>query len=157
MTLYLVRHAKAGDRSTWDGEDWLRPLSRRGQMQAQGLIAQFDGTRIDRLMSSWYVRCMESLVPLAGERKLAVEVADALAEFGTLEDALVLVRKHAHQDTVMCSHGDIIPMLLEHYAARGLDIGDNPMCQKGCTWILKMDATGEPTKAKYVAPPPDEI
>jgi 8-oxo-dGTP diphosphatase len=156
MTVYLVRHAKAGERRTWDGEDWLRPLSRRGQLQAQGLIEQFAGVHLDRLLSSWYVRCMESLVPLAAERRIALEAVDALAEFGTLEDALVLVRKHAHHDVVLCSHGDIIPMLLEHYSARGLDIGDNPMCPKGCTWALKVDTTGEPVKAKYYPPPPDE-
>src|SRR5918999_450072 len=37
MTTYLVRHAKAGDRSQWDGPDDLRPLSKVGRRQAVGL------------------------------------------------------------------------------------------------------------------------
>ena len=41
MTIYLVRHAKAGDRASWPGDDFLRPLSRRGQIQAEALVEQF--------------------------------------------------------------------------------------------------------------------
>jgi broad specificity phosphatase PhoE len=155
VTISLVRHGKAGDRSAWAGDDFLRPLSRRGQMQAEGLLAQFAGQSIDRLLSSPYVRCMESLVALAGERMLAIEPVDALTEGGTLENALTLVRKHAHHDAVMCSHGDIIPMLLDHFAARGVDLGPNPVCPKGCTWVLDVDPTGEVVAATYIPPPVD--
>ena len=38
MTVYLVRHAKAGERGVWDGDDQLRPLSGRGHLQARGLL-----------------------------------------------------------------------------------------------------------------------
>jgi broad specificity phosphatase PhoE len=153
LTIHLVRHAKAGDRSSWPGDDFQRPLVRRGQLQAEGLLAQFAGLPIDRLLSSPYIRCMETLVPLGGERMLAVEPVSALTEGASLEDALTLVRKHAHHDAVMCSHGDVIPMMLDHYAAQGVDLGPDPVCPKGCTWILEVDATGDVAKATYVAPP----
>ena len=67
--------------------------------------------------------------------------------------ALTLVRKHAHRNTVMCSHGDIIPMLLEHYAARGVDLGMDPVCPKGCTWVLEIDGAQDVVAATYLAPP----
>ena len=35
--LYLVRHAKAGDRAAWKGDDRLRPLSKEGRRQADSL------------------------------------------------------------------------------------------------------------------------
>ena len=35
MTIYFVRHAKAGSRSNWDGEDVDRPLSNNGWHQAR--------------------------------------------------------------------------------------------------------------------------
>ena len=155
MTIYLVRHAKAGDRSAWAGDDFLRPLSRRGQMQAEALLAQFAGLPIDRLLSSPYVRCMETLVALAGERLLAIEPVEALTEGGGLEDALTLVRKHTHHNAVMCSHGDIIPMVLDHFAARGVDLGPNPVCPKGGTWVLDVDPTGDVVGARYIPPPVD--
>jgi 8-oxo-dGTP diphosphatase len=157
VKLYLVRHAKAGERGAWPGDDRLRPLSRRGQLQSEGLIAVFEDRKVDRLLSSSYVRCLETLVPLASVRNLPIEPADALSEGATLDAALTLVRKHAHRHTVMCSHGDIIPMLLNHYAERGLDLGDDPQCPKGCTWILDVHATGDVKSAKYVAPPSDFV
>jgi len=37
--VYLVRHAHAGNRSSWDGNDGERPLSPKGRQQAAGLSA----------------------------------------------------------------------------------------------------------------------
>jgi len=153
VTIYLVRHAKAGDRSSWPGEDFLRPLSRRGQLQACGLLEIFADVHVDRILSSPYARCMESVVPLGGQRMICVEPVDALSEGGSLEDALALVRKHADRDTVLCAHGDLIPMLLDHYASRGVDLGPDPACAKGSTWFLDVDGTGEVVSARYVPPP----
>jgi broad specificity phosphatase PhoE len=152
VTIFLVRHARAGNRSSWTGEDWLRPLSRRGQAQAEGFLEVFAEEHVDRILSSPYVRCMESMVQLAGQRMVAVEPTDALAEGASLESALTLVRKHTHHNAVFCSHGDVIPMLLEYYAARGVDLGPKPSCPKGCTWILDVDGTGDVVAARYVPP-----
>ena len=156
MTIYLVRHAKAGERAAWDHDDELRPLSGRGQRQARGLLDVLRDAPFERLLSSPYVRCLESLAPLSCVRGLAIEPVDALAEGASLEDALTLVRKHLHHGAVMCSHGDVIPMLLEHFARNGVDLGPDPQCPKGCTWMLESDATGEIRHASYVPPPPDE-
>jgi 8-oxo-dGTP diphosphatase len=155
VTIHLVRHAKAGDRSSWTGNDFLRPLSRRGQIQSEGLLAVFAESHVDRILSSPYVRCLETVVPLSGQRMVAIEPVEALSEGGSLENALALVRKHAHHETVMCSHGDIIPMLLEHYARRGVDLGGDPACPKGCIWTLDLDNTGEVSAVAYTPPPPD--
>jgi 8-oxo-dGTP diphosphatase len=98
---------------------------------------------------------METVVPLAGARRLAVEVSDALAEGASLDEIVALVRKHASASTVMCTHGDVIPMLLEHAARHGVDIGPAPQWPKGCTWVLQTDAAGEIKSAEYFPPPPD--
>ena len=156
MTIYLVRHAKAGERGSWTEEDdWLRPLSVRGQRQARGLIEALAKAKFDRVLSSPYVRCMETVVPIAGERGIAVEPVEALAEGATLDEALALVRKHANHGAVLCTHGDVMPMLLEHYAGRGVDLGPAPQISKGCTWILDSDSNGEVRSVEYVPPPPD--
>ena len=155
MTIYLVRHAKAGERGVWEGDDRLRPLSGRGHLQARGLLHVLDGAGFDRLLSSPYVRCMETVVPLSGERGVAIEPVDALAEGAALGEALALVRKHTANGAVFCTHGDVVPMLLQHYANHGVDIGAAPQWPKGSTWALDTDATGEVTSVRYLPPPPD--
>jgi 8-oxo-dGTP diphosphatase len=106
----------------------------------------------EHIVSSPYARCMESVVPLAGARGLAIEPAAALAEGAGLDDAVALARKHAEHGAVLCSHGDVIPMLLSHYAERGVDLGPDPRCPKGSTWVL--DTVGaEVTAARYLPPP----
>src|SRR5690349_10584054 len=153
MTLYLVRHAKAGDRNAWVDDDRLRPLSGRGQRQAHQLVDLLADAKFDRILSSPYVRCMQTVVPIAGARGLPVEPVDALAEPGNLHDGLVLLRKHATGGALMCMHGDLMPMLLEHFDAAGVDIVDDLRWPKGCTWILDTDNTGEVVRARYVPPP----
>jgi 8-oxo-dGTP diphosphatase len=155
MTIYLVRHAKAGERNAWLDHDELRPLSGRGHIQARGLIDVLADARFEHVVSSWYVRCMESVVPIASVRRMAIEPADALAEGASLDEALALVRKHAGNGAVMCTHGDVMPMLLEYFAAHGVDVGSNPQTPKGCTWVLETDATNEVRAAHYIPPPPD--
>ncbi len=152
MTVYLVRHAKAGDRDSWRDDDRLRPLSARGHLQARLLVALLDDASFDRILSSPYVRCMETVVPIAGLRGMAVEPVEELAEAAPLEGALALVRKHAIPGALMCMHGDVLPMLLDYYAAAGVDIPDDREWPKGCTWTLETDNTGEVVRARYTPP-----
>jgi 8-oxo-dGTP diphosphatase len=154
MTIYLVRHAKAGERNAWTGDDELRPLSGRGHMQARGLIDVLRNAEFERVLSSPYVRCMETVVPIAADRRMAVEPADELAEGASLREALALIQKHAEGGAVMCTHGDVMPMLLERFGKKGVDIGVEPQWPKGCTWVLETDAAGEVHSAEYLPPPP---
>jgi broad specificity phosphatase PhoE len=154
MTVFLVRHAKAGDRDTWRDDDRLRPLSGRGHLQARMIADELRDATFDRILSSPFVRCMETVVPLAGARGLPVEPAEELAEGARVETAIALVRKHAMSGAVLCMHGDVLPMLLDHYAAAGVDIKPDREWPKGCVWTLRTDSTGEVVSARYTAPPP---
>jgi broad specificity phosphatase PhoE len=155
MAIYLVRHAKAGDRTLWRQDDWLRPLSRAGRAQARGILDQLSDAQFDRVLSSPYVRCIETVAPIAGARRLAIEPDDALAEGGDLDAVFTIIRKHIATGAVLCSHGDIIPAVLESLAASGIDIGPDPRCPKGCTWVLEADRGGEITHVRYLPPPPE--
>lgn len=155
MTLYLLRHAAAGDRSSWDGDDRLRPLSKKGRRQALRLAELLGGTRLDRIVSSPYVRCTETVAPLAERRGLTVEEHGALAEGSRLPAVLALVDDLVDGgSTVVCSHGDVIPMLLGQYADRGVDLGPEPACAKASIWIIETDAVGTMT-ARYARLPPE--
>jgi 8-oxo-dGTP diphosphatase len=154
MTIYLIRHAKAGDRDTWLDDDRLRPLSGRGHRQARELIALLHDATFERVLSSPFVRCMETVVPIAGVRGRSVEPVEALAEGARLDEALALVRKHSTSGALMCTHGDVMPMLLDYYASAGADIPRDREWPKGCTWVLDTDATGEVVRARYLPAPP---
>jgi broad specificity phosphatase PhoE len=153
VTIYLIRHAKAGDRATWSDDDRLRPLSGRGHHQARMIADLLHDATFDRILSSPFVRCMETVVPIAGERGLPVEPADELAEGARIDAVLALVRKHAVPGALMCTHGDVIPMLLDHLASNDVDIPAAREWPKGCVWTLDTDSTGEVIRACYTPPP----
>jgi 8-oxo-(d)GTP phosphatase len=78
--LLVLRHASAGHSEAWAGDDADRPLDERGRRQAEELIDQLAPYAIKRIVSSPFVRCVETVVPLARTRGLEVETSDDLAE-----------------------------------------------------------------------------
>lgn len=159
MTLLLVRHAEAEPRSGWSGPDVLRPLSSRGRRQATGLVHLLgDPFPIGRLVTSPSLRCIETLSPLAAILGCTLAVSSGLAEGGDPEAAVELARSGAtlpgtEAALVLCSHGDLIPDLLEILGvADDLDLGRSPRCQKGSTWIFE-GKRGRFTTATYLPPP----
>jgi 8-oxo-dGTP diphosphatase len=62
--LYVVRHADAGHRGDRSQPDEARALTERGWRQALSLRDELADTGITRLVSSPFVRCVQTLVPL---------------------------------------------------------------------------------------------
>jgi 8-oxo-dGTP diphosphatase len=130
VIVYLVRHARAGHRETWEGEDdRLRPLDERGQRQAEGLVAQLAERDFSRILSSPYLRCVQSVEPLADARGLDVEAVDALAE-GAGEAAALELFRGLDGPAVACAHGDLAEALLDD------------KLKKGATAVLDVSADG---------------
>lgn len=151
MSVLLIRHAHAGSRSEWMGHDAERGLSDRGRKQAKRLVAKLRGYDIERILSSPYVRCMETVAPLAAARDLKVEAVDALAE-GAGDKAVRLLRSLATADVALCTHGDVIPeILLALREDDGLDLGAHPRQAKGSVWVLET-SKGRFRKALYIPP-----
>jgi 8-oxo-dGTP diphosphatase len=151
VTVYLLRHARAGHRSAWKGDDELRPLSKVGRRQSNGLVDILADAEIEQLVSSPYVRCVQTVDPLAHDRGLEIDVVDELREGAALEDALRLVEKVSGHPTVLCTHGDIVQALLTHFKANGVKVGKLRM-EKGSVWALET-RNGRVTKATYLPPP----
>ena len=151
MTVYLLRHSRAGRRSAWKGDDELRPLSKVGRRQAATLLDMLADADVEQIVSSPYVRCVQSVEPLAQDRKLEVDVVDELAEGSPLEDALRLFDKVSGHNTVLCTHGDVIQALLTHFKANGVKVGKLRM-EKGSVWAFET-RNGRVTKATYLPPP----
>jgi phosphohistidine phosphatase len=62
IELYFLRHADAGDPLTWVGDDFERPLSKKGRRQAKrlGRLLAGLGTQVDVVLSSPLVRATET-------------------------------------------------------------------------------------------------
>jgi 8-oxo-dGTP diphosphatase len=151
MPILLVRHAHAGSRKEWKRADEERPLSGKGRRQAEGLVTRLGSWAPQRILSSPYVRCVETMAPLAAELGLQVEPLAELAE-GHGAEALRLVRSLADDKVAFCTHGDVIPEVLVSLADEDrLSLGSRPKQAKGSTWILETTA-GRFTRATYLPP-----
>jgi phosphohistidine phosphatase SixA len=151
--LYLLRHAKAKDREKWSERDHLRPLTKEGWRQAEALVDLYADQEFTRLLSSPYVRCVQTLEPLAKARGLPVETADGLAEGAPVEATFELMRAVATDGPApLCTHGDIVQHVLEDLQRRGVPLDGPFELRKGSTWVLEM-AEGEITQGRYLPPP----
>lgn len=142
MAILLLRHATAGSRSRWKGVDELRPLDKRGRRQAERLVESLADYRTTRVVTSPYVRCVQTVEPLAARLQLRVEARDELGE-GTGPAAVRALLEELREETpVVCTHGDVILGL----------IGRERVAKKGSTWILEPDGAGF-APAVYLPPP----
>src|ERR1700674_5032222 len=149
---YVVRPAKGGDRGGWSGDDRMRPLTKSGQRQAEGLANLLDREPIDKILSSGYLRCVQTVEPLGAGRTLRAEPVKELEEGAGGESVLRLVQKLRGRNIVLCTHGDVMEELLEGLIAQGLLQRARANMEKGSTWALD-EKDGKITGARYLAAP----
>ena len=113
MTVVLLRHASAGDRDEWQGDDRLRPLDKKGRRQAEALSRILLARGVTRALSSPYVRCTQTVAPLG----LDIEADDRLAEGADPDDTRSLLREA--DGAVACTHGDIIETMIGFTLKKG--------------------------------------
>jgi phosphohistidine phosphatase SixA len=130
MLVVLVRHATAGDRAKWHDDDRLRPLDTRGRRQAAALPAALAELPIRRILTSPYVRCVQTVEPLATALGIEIEETDALAE-GTARAGVLPLLSTAAAGTALCTHGDVCHEL----------VGER-RTPKGSVWVLDVGARG---------------
>jgi 8-oxo-(d)GTP phosphatase len=161
--LLLLRHAWAGDRESWDGDDRVRPLDARGRAQAEQLPGRLlaAGFGDALLVSSPHLRCMATLRPFADAVGTSIDDDELLGEVAVPErssdgwpdaawlgarglEALDRARAAAAgRPVVLCSHGALLPALLAAYAGRAglwlperVDLARKAL-PKGAGWIVR--------------------
>ena len=150
--VYLIRHAKAANRLKWEGPDHLRPLTKAGHRQARALVPLI-GERLSQLVSSPYLRCTQTLEPLAAARGLELETTNVLAEGAWADDALALALSLARDGpAALCTHGDVMMLAVEQLVAGGVPLHGPLEFRKGATWILEV-GEGAFVGARYLPPP----
>jgi 8-oxo-(d)GTP phosphatase len=138
----VLRHASAGGKDTWKGDDLARPLDAEGAAESD-LLAQLLGCYgTCRVVSSAAERCVATVRPYAALTGAKLEVEPALT-VGAFEDdpkagpALVAAAVAAGRPTVICAHRENIPPLL---VAAGEALGaappDGPALRKAGFWVL---------------------
>ncbi|GAB3144056.1 NUDIX hydrolase [Microbispora hainanensis] len=134
--LILVRHALAGSRQEWKGDDDLRPLDERGRAQAEVLATVLGAYRPTVLVSSHSRRCTQTLTPYAERHGLEVREETALSESGydpRRAERLMRELLAAPEPAVVCSHGKVLPELLgmAGRALRGVWTADHTLPKGG--------------------------
>jgi 8-oxo-(d)GTP phosphatase len=120
--LVLVRHAKSRARSTWKGADPLRPLNSLGRARAAALVPILAAFGVTWVVTSPSVRCLDTVLPYAVATGYGTHIKVGLSEEGFAKRP----KRAPHHLTqlldrgepaVLCSHGPVLPVLLEQLAA----------------------------------------
>jgi 8-oxo-dGTP diphosphatase len=151
-TFYVVRHAKAGSRSHWTGDDRKRPLSKKGVKQAEELVEVLQKFPIKSIFSSPYVRCVQTVEPLARTGRIAIKPTNALAEGRGVSGLAEFFGDPKLDHAVLSTHGDIVWELVEDLVNRHVIRAGDGGFEKGSTWVLEVDGH-EPVRARYLPAP----
>jgi 8-oxo-(d)GTP phosphatase len=147
----LLRHASAGRKSAWPGDDLLRPLDACGQAQAQALAGVLACYAPRRVLSSATERCLGTVRPYAERIGAAVEAEPAftLRPGGHGDDEKAARQRMAELVTrptgaVICAHRENLPVLLDGALAA---LPGHPLPQdwsppKAGFWVLHLAGGG---------------
>lgn len=152
MTVYLVRHALAGDKRGWEGPDERRPLTQRGRRQAEALVGTLGDRGIERIISSPRDRCTQTVLPLAQHLGLAVRTQEALDQDPVKVDAAIaFMLENADVPTAHCSHREVVSEVMERLADEGLTHDGDLVWAKGSVWALEAE-DGRFVRGTYLPP-----
>ncbi|HVU73983.1 MAG TPA: NUDIX domain-containing protein [Mycobacteriales bacterium] len=149
-TVLLVRHAKAGRRSRWRGDDSERPLESLGRAQAQRISEVLPVWDPVRVVSADLVRCRQTVEPVAQRLGVEVESTPWLSDAAHAKNPKATLRKLRDlaaegRSLIACSQGDTIPDLVVALArADNVPLGissdtvssSGVPCRKGSVWAL---------------------
>ncbi len=163
----LVRHAHAGDKQQWKSADHYRPLSERGRQQAEGLAHNLSGLDTPRLISSPYLRCQQTLRPLAGRSRQPIETSQLLAPNARPGELHEFLTDPDLEGAVLCTHGETLSALIRRWRQKDgvtfsieaprsdrshadRSLAGRNATEKGAAWIIVDDDTGR--SAHYLSP-----
>lgn len=157
-TFLLIRHAKAGRRSKYRGDDRLRPLDRDGREQAQALVSVLESFGAQRIHAADRVRCVETVAPLAERLDTQIVVEPLLTEEAYRADPKAtrariaeLAADTAHVHAV-CSQGGVIPPVMQWWTKRdNVRLAPNRN-RKGSVWVIST-FDGALVSADHIASP----
>jgi 8-oxo-dGTP pyrophosphatase MutT (NUDIX family)/phosphohistidine phosphatase SixA len=151
VPLVVLRHASAGQKKDWTGDDLLRPLDFKGQSEARTLVSLLGCFGPVRVVSSPAARCLATIEPYAGHVGAPVVVEPALmlprpsgsdtaADQDTHPEVVSAVRRLLADGipTVICAHRENIPDIVA-VACEYLNAPPptDPSLRKSSFWVLQ--------------------
>ena len=141
-SVLLVRHASAGSRAKWEGDDRERPLDELGEEQAEELVRLLSRFEVDEILSADFKRCVQTVQPLSESIGVPVSETTLLAEDGfpgNEAQAADLIRAAARPGSaaVACSQGGVVDELVGLLAETdGVELNGSLSLKKGGVWAL---------------------
>ena len=155
VPVILVRHADAVGRKAWrqagHTDDLARPLSVKGEAEAEALGQILRCYAPGRVISSGTQRCLATVGPYAArtgatvETEPALTVGEAAGDGGADWEPTDAARQWiagivtAAKPVVICAHGENMSWLLaEACAVIGAPVPSGPPLRKGAFWVLQV-------------------
>jgi 8-oxo-dGTP pyrophosphatase MutT (NUDIX family) len=143
-TVLIVRHATAGRKARYHGDDRKRPLDRKGRAQAKWLVPQLLAFGASTLYAADRSRCVQTIEPLARELDVPIAVEPTLTEEAYAADPeaaqkrILEIAAEADGIPAVCSQGKVIPYLIQWWCDRDGVKPDKSRNRKGSTWVLSL-------------------
>lgn len=114
--LLVVRHAKAKPRSSWSRAEGERPLAATGRRQAVAVSRLIQAWSPERVISSPWVRCIQTISPYVTKRDAKLKLVDALTESDAARRpgrARAAVEKtfDKRKSVAICTHRPVLPLV----------------------------------------------
>lgn len=158
--LIIVRHAKAKPRSSWTRAEGDRPLAATGLRQAQAVSRLLSAWQPDRVVSSPWVRCVQTVRPYVKSRPVKFKTVDAITERSAKRKpgkarSAVEAQFDKGRPAVLCTHRPVLPVVFEVLARHmpaGLAIGlpsKDPYLAPGEAVICQVSAADEGESCRW--------
>lgn len=145
-TVLIVRHATAGRKARYKGDDRLRPLDKKGRAQAESLVGQLLAFGARDVYAAARTRCHQTVEPLAQELGVPVRDEPTLTEEAYAADPeaarkrvlKIAAKSGAGTVPVICTQGKVIPDLISWWCERSGIRPDKSRNRKGSMWVMSL-------------------
>lgn len=115
--IVALRHAKAANPFSWEGDDASRTLTERGRSQARSVAPGIAAYAPQRVATSDAVRCRETVAPLEAALGVAAKATAALSQESPVDPRAAIEARVAkaigkRRGVVLCSHAPVIPEIV---------------------------------------------
>ena len=157
QTVMIVRHATAGSKARYKGDDRQRPLDKHGRAQAESLVGQLLSFGAGELFAAARVRCAQTLDPLAEELGVTIGNEPELTEEAYADNRKaarhrILEIAASSVNPVICTQGRVIPDIIAWWCERDGVRPDRSRNRKGSTWVMSL-ADGRLIAADHLGSP----
>jgi 8-oxo-(d)GTP phosphatase len=119
----VVRHAKAKPRSAWSQAEGERPLVATGRRQALAVCRMLHAWKPKRIVSSPWLRCVQTVTPYVLRTKTKLKTVEAITEHNNERNpkkarAALAQMLEKGKPTAVCSHRPVLPNLFRVLADR---------------------------------------